>query len=408
MLDLTGPGPGPAVVPHASVARHPADDDGTAGPGPGPAVVPHAAFARHAAVVPHPPDDAGTADHADVDRQFCEVASRFWHPVARSVDVAPGSVVLATLLGRELAVWRDDQRAVHVVDNRCSHRGTSLAQGKVTPNGCVRCPYHGWHFDGQGRCVLIPQLAPGLPVPRQADLASFRVSEHAGLIWTCLVGPDAERRPRPTFAATDAGTHWAHVGETYDWEAQAFRQIENFCDIGHFSVLHADTFGNPAHLLVDGYTVESSDDGWRLAFDFPYRALDPTDPSPDRTGFDMVFEYRVELPFTVALGGASGPGSVMYIAASPISATRTRLFWLCAFPVGVEVDPEAYEAVEARIWEPDRAIVESQQPKRLPLDPRAELHLPFDRFAVAYRRQLAALGFPVTRAPGRSFGSTAT
>jgi phenylpropionate dioxygenase-like ring-hydroxylating dioxygenase large terminal subunit len=329
----------------------------------------------------------------DGDDRFRALGQRFWHPVARSVDLAPGAVVAATLLERDLAVWRDGAGAVHVVDNRCSHRGTSLATGVVGPDDCLRCPYHGWHFAGDGRCAVIPQLGPGLPIPRQAGIASFRVSEHAGLVWTCLVAADAELRPRPTFDATEAGTHWVHVGDVYDWDVQAFRQIENFCDVAHFSVLHADTFGNPDRLVVAPFTVTSSDGGWRLAFDFPYTALDPTDPSPDRAGFDMVFEYRVELPFTVALGGASGPGSVLCIAPSPVSATRTRVFWLCAFPLGVDVDAEAYEELERRIWNPDRAIVESQRPTRLPLDPRAELHLPFDRFAVAYRRRLSEIGF---------------
>ena len=94
------------------------------------------------------------------------------------------------------------------------------------------------------------------------------------------------------------------------------------------------------------------------------------------------FEYRLELPFTVALGGASGPGTVMCVAASPVSATAMKLFWLCAFPLGVEVDADAYEQLEARIWAPDRAIVEGQRPERLPLDLLEELQLPFDRLAM--------------------------
>ena len=340
---------------------------------------------------------ADQADTSDRDARFRDLASRFWHPIARSVDVPPGSVVQARLLDRDLDLWRDVDGAVHVVDARCPHRGTDLALGDVTPDGCLRCPYHGWRFTGAGTCVAIPQLAPDRAIPRQADARALRTSEHAGLIWTCIVDEPDELRPRPTWPVTDAGTHWLHVGAVYDWETQAFRQVENFCDVAHFSVLHTDTFGNPGTPVVDPFHVEVSDDGWRLSFDFPYTSVDPTaDPDADgrRPMFDMVFEYRLELPFTVALGGASGPGSVMCIAPSPVSATRTRLFWLCAFPTGTDVDAAAYEALEARIWNPDRAIVERQRPQRLPLDLLEELHLPFDRLAVAYRRRLAEIGFP--------------
>ena len=105
------------------------------------------------------------------------------------------------------------------------------------------------------------------------------------------------------------------------------------------------------------------------------------------------FEYRLELPFTVALGGASGPGTVMCVGASPMSVQTMKLFWLCAFPLGVEVDAGAYEALESRIWLPDRAAVEGQRPERLPLDLLEEVHLPFDRLAIAYRRRLREIGF---------------
>lgn len=91
----------------------------------------------------------------------------------------------------------------------------------------------------------------------------------------------------------------------------------------------------------------------------------------------------------------------MYMASSPVSATETRVFWLCAFPLDAVVDHDEYETVEARIWNPERAIVERQRPERLPLDLLEELHLPFDRFAIAYRRRLSEIGFCV---PARHHG----
>lgn len=332
------------------------------------------------------------------DVPFLELAARYWHPVARSIDIPPGDVVKATLLERDLAIWRDDDGEVGVVDDLCSHRGTRLTDGAVTDAGCIQCPYHAWEFDRDGTCVRIPQLAPERSIPAQAGVRAFRTSEHAGLVWTCLVEPGEEVRARPTFPAADSDTHWIHVGDVYDWEAQAFRQIENFCDVAHFSVLHADTFGNPDALEMDSIQIAVSDDGHRLAFDYDYPALDPfAEPDADgrRPQVNIKFEYRVELPFTVALGGANGPGSVLCVASSPVSETLTRLFWLGAFPIGVEVEGDSYEEFESRVWNPDRKIVEGQRPERLPLDLLEELHLPFDRLAVTYRRQLRALGFAV-------------
>jgi phenylpropionate dioxygenase-like ring-hydroxylating dioxygenase large terminal subunit len=330
-----------------------------------------------------------------LDATFLALAARFWHPVARSSDVAAGTVVAARLLERDLAVYRDHDGDVHVLDGRCVHRGAQLSEGSVD-GACLRCPYHAWAYAADGRCVEIPQLDPRQSIPDAARVPSLRASEHGGFVWTCLVGDGDELRTRPNWPVAGAGTHWLHVGRVYDWNAQAFRQIENFCDVSHFSVLHADTFGNDDELRVDPYQVAAFDDGWRLAFDYRYPSRDPTaEPGPDgkRPPAGTDFEYRLEVPFTVALGGASGPDTVMCIAASPMSPTTTRVFWMCAFPNGVEVDAGEYEELEARIWGPDRAIVEGQRPQRLPLDSGEELHLAFDRLAVAYRRRLREIGF---------------
>jgi phenylpropionate dioxygenase-like ring-hydroxylating dioxygenase large terminal subunit len=329
------------------------------------------------------------------DRGFCELASRFWHPVARSVDVVPGSVVAARLLDRDLAVFRASDGVVSVLDDLCAHRGARLSAGTVDRH-CLRCPYHAWAYADDGRCTDIPQLPPDRAIPRDARVAAFRTSEHGGLVWTCLADERDELRPRPTWPLAEARTHWVHVGSVYEWNAQAFRQIENFCDVAHFSVLHADTFGNDEQLQMAPYHVEISDDGYHLAFDYDYPSRDPTVavvPGAKRPVVGTRFEYRLELPFTVALGGASGPGTVMCVAASPTSAGTMKLFWLCAFPLGVEVDCAAYEELESRIWLPDRAIVEGQRPERLPLDLLEEVHLPFDRLAIAYRRRLREIGF---------------
>jgi vanillate O-demethylase monooxygenase subunit len=333
-------------------------------------------------------------------RDFLAAARPFWHPVARSADVDPGQVVPVTLLGEQLVLWRTADGSLSLLDDLCSHRGVRLSMGTVTADDCLRCPYHAWEYSAEGRCTRIPQLGHDR-IPAKAAVAGYRTTEHSGLVWACLADEGDERRPAPRLAEVDdLGTHWLHVGEPLDWRCQASRQIENFCDVAHFSVLHVDTFGNPTQLVVEPYEIRRSGDGWRLEFDFPYvSAYDQGTAPEDGSQWGMVFEYRAELPFAVRLGNAAGPGSVMFIATSPTTATTCRLFWCTGFPVGTEVDIPAFEAVEDAVWAPDRRIVEGQRPELLPLDLTEELHLPFDRFAVAYRRALTDLGFPTATPP---------
>lgn len=332
-----------------------------------------------------------------MDDPFLRAARPYWHPIARSADLGHGAVVAVTLLDEQLVLWRAGDGTLSLLSDLCSHRGVRLSQGSTTADGCLRCPYHGWEYDRGGTCTRIPQL-PHDRIPARADVTGYRTTEHAGLGWACLVDETAEAAPAPRFTEVDdLGTHWLHVGEPLDWACQAPRQIENFCDVAHFSVLHTDTFGNADELVVAPYEVTSIDDGAGLAFDHPYRsgyAEGTAASAEDR--YDMVFGYRVTLPLSVSLHGAAGPGTVMFVATSPITATTCRVFWCTGFPVGTEVDLEAFEAVEAAVFAPDQRVVEGQRPERLPVDLLEELHLPFDRFAVAYRRALADLGFPST------------
>jgi vanillate O-demethylase monooxygenase subunit len=168
------------------------------------------------------------------------------------------------------------------------------------------------------------------------------------------------------------------------WEANSFRQIENFCDVAHFSVLHTDTFGDPAALEIASYHVQRAAAGWQLQFLVDYPAF---------AGAPVPFDYRIDLPFTVSLAGAAGGGTAMFIHSTPLGPARTRIFWVTAFPIDAPPDVDAFLEIEARIWAPDRRTVERQRPPLLPLHPEGELHLPFDRFAVAYRRALVDLGF---------------
>jgi vanillate O-demethylase monooxygenase subunit len=328
-----------------------------------------------------------------MDDPFLAAARPYWHPVARSADVGPGAVVPITLLGEQLVLWRSPGGELSLLDDLCSHRGVRLSQGTVTDAGCLRCPYHAWEYDVVGRCTHIPQL-PHERIPARAGVVGYRTAEQAGLVWACLVPPGSELRPAPRFPQIDLGTHWLHVGEPMDWACQAPRQIENFCDVAHFSVLHVDTFGNPDEVVVAPYEVSHREDQWRIDFDFPYVSGYDEGTSAGGERYPMTFEYRVELPFAVRLGGAAGPGTVMFVATAPTTATTCRVFWCTGFPLGTEVDLAAFEAVEDAVWAPDRRVVEGQRPERLPVDLTEELHLPFDRFAVAYRRALATLGFP--------------
>ena len=76
----------------------------------------------------------------------------FWYIACAASRL--GSTPLATrVLDQELVLFRDDAGKPHALLNRCCHRGVQLSLGKVV-NGAIACRYHGWRYDGSGRCKV--------------------------------------------------------------------------------------------------------------------------------------------------------------------------------------------------------------------------------------------------------------
>jgi phenylpropionate dioxygenase-like ring-hydroxylating dioxygenase large terminal subunit len=83
-----------------------------------------------------------------------ELLRRYWHPVARIKD-ATSTPKQVRVLGEDLVLFRDGQGRPGLVHARCAHRGTTLYYGKVEERG-IRCCYHGWLYDVEGRCLEQP------------------------------------------------------------------------------------------------------------------------------------------------------------------------------------------------------------------------------------------------------------
>jgi len=112
-----------------------------------------------------------------------------WHVVARSEDVSAERPTAVRLLGEDLVLWRDGSGGIHAWKDYCGHRGARLSLGCVK-KGEIECPYHGWRYDGQGDCTLVP-AHPDRHAPA-SDRLIFKhyAEERYGYVWASLVRPD--------------------------------------------------------------------------------------------------------------------------------------------------------------------------------------------------------------------------
>ncbi|MCU0900507.1 MAG: Rieske 2Fe-2S domain-containing protein [Cypionkella sp.] len=89
--------------------------------------------------------------------------------------------------GTPVVLFRDGP-AIRALPDRCPHRMAPLSAGKVT-GGLITCPYHGWQFDGTGRCRAIPGQIGALPV---VQMTALQATERDGIIFVAPPGTTAQ------------------------------------------------------------------------------------------------------------------------------------------------------------------------------------------------------------------------
>src|SRR5881396_1775913 len=85
-----------------------------------------------------------------------ELMRRYWQPAALSEELPVGGAPLSIMLfGEELVLFRDEQGRVGLIGLHCSHRGADLSYGRLEDGG-LRCMYHGFLYDINGKCLETP------------------------------------------------------------------------------------------------------------------------------------------------------------------------------------------------------------------------------------------------------------
>lgn len=188
---------------------------------------------------------------------------RYWWPLATLAELDLGQPLARQLHGVPLVVFRDASGQPAVLPDRCPHRHAPLSAGRVC-GGELVCPYHGWRFDGGGRCTRVPGLdESGSRSPLLPALAS-RIDH--GLVWACAA-PDAET-PEPVAPAVGAGTDSFFMVDTVCCDAAD--AAENLLDGSHTHFVHAgwirrddkrQTVKAEVRRLPDGIEARYSEEG---------------------------------------------------------------------------------------------------------------------------------------------------
>lgn len=163
----------------------------------------------------------------------------YWYIAAESRDLKQKALAVS-LFGEHIVLFRAVNGQLAALEDRCSHRNMALSLGTVT-SGCLTCPYHGWTFDGAGRCVQIPSLGSRERLPNHG-VRAYPVREHGGYVW---VYPGESIPEAAPFQFPHFGEHgWTSFRMRTLFHASIEACLENFLDCPHTVYVHGGWFRN--------------------------------------------------------------------------------------------------------------------------------------------------------------------
>ncbi|MBK8085308.1 MAG: Rieske 2Fe-2S domain-containing protein [Devosia sp.] len=174
-----------------------------------------------------------------------------WVAVARAASLGRRPLAV-TLDGLPLVLFRTPE-GIRALTDRCPHRSAPLSGGRVV-GAQIECPYHGWRFDGGGRCRAMPGLIGEVP---RALVPAHEVIERDGLVFVATA-----KDPGTPYVGALSGRGTVSLRLENRVTSTLAEVAENILDATHTHFTHRGVLRG---LSPRRYTVEvtvTGGDGW--------------------------------------------------------------------------------------------------------------------------------------------------
>ena len=305
-----------------------------------------------------------------------------WYAVLESDEVKRGKPAAFRRFGQDLVFWRDAAGQVVVMGDRCPHRGAKLSLGKVVGD-CIECPFHGFRYDQEGTCQLIPANGKNGPRPKVFQPQTYPVQEKYDFIWVWYGEARASYPPIPFFDELEG---MDHATARKVWNTHYSRAIENQLDVAHLPFVHTTTIGRAGKTLVRGPYTELIGDSlyvWtQTELDHGQVALRPTELSRPTIPWGLCFKFPNIWLLNIS------PKYRNMAAFAPIDDEHTMMYVRAYHNIGKNrlarrLIANTMAVVNRPIINQDEAVVLSQQPKQGGLD-SGDNYIPADRPILLY------------------------
>jgi 5,5'-dehydrodivanillate O-demethylase oxygenase subunit len=280
-------------------------------------------------------DEADYSDfvHIGPESLAGQYLRRFWHPICLSRGIEPGRARKIRVLGTDFTLYRGEDGAPHLVDLRCAHRGAQLWTGWVEGD-CIRCMYHGWKYDGAGRCV--DQPAEDSRSAQRIKISGYPIEDYLGLVFA-YIGP-REAPPLPRYIVFDRpGLKLRHV--SFIGEYSYIQNLENLVDPVHAAFTHRSFFDRTGAAMA---SVKVERSRWGITI--------------SRAGIGQGVS-QLGMPNVFQIGGAlATPGALSMVWVVPIDDENHRFYSVRSSPDGDALGGDADEP-DPPLHELNRSII---------------------------------------------------
>jgi phthalate 4,5-dioxygenase len=166
-----------------------------------------------------------------------EMMRRYWIPACLSEELPEpdGDPFRVRLLGENLIAFRDTQRRAGLMDELCPHRRAGLFLARNEEGG-LRCLYHGWKIDVEGRILETPCEPDGSTFKDRVRAHAYPTHEAGGLVWTYM-GPKEHQPPFPAYEWTRVPLGNVSIAKTLQ-DCNYLQACEGTVDYAHADILH--------------------------------------------------------------------------------------------------------------------------------------------------------------------------
>ena len=124
------------------------------------------------------------------------IFERNWVFLGHESEIAaPGDYKTIPIGTQPAIMTRDEDGDIHVVMNRCMHRGATICQDQRGNSSSFRCWYHGWTYNNKGDLIGLPYAdgyGKDFDKRRFGLIKAARVEKYRGLVFASL-SPEVEK-----------------------------------------------------------------------------------------------------------------------------------------------------------------------------------------------------------------------